>query len=187
MIDLYLVRHGESEANVDGTFPHDTVSLTEKGLAQAELLGGLLTNRASGSVRVLSSPLLRAVGTAKPAVEKLGVPLELEPLLRERDYGPMAGSEVGTWKSGDAYIRQPGGELVLTSALGVESIASMAERARLFLEKLASNHVSGTVIAVSHGSFIRTLLACIDGVDPLEAASLVPQIANATFARRLLK
>lgn len=109
---IYLIRHGQSEANRDGLLVgHLDVDLTDVGVAQATALSGQL----DGVVRVLSSPLLRARRTAELAVPD--VALEIEPAFIEMNYGELEGQtlrEVGaaTWRTlqDDHEWRVPGGE-----------------------------------------------------------------------------
>ena len=64
-MDLYIIRHGESQGNVG----HDVENpeLTELGRKQAELLALRLRNIRFDAI--LSSPLKRAVQTASPLSE----------------------------------------------------------------------------------------------------------------------
>lgn len=62
--------------------PHADIPLTVKGRLQAVELVKLLPVRPA---RVLSSPFLRAVDTARPYAESTAAGVEVEPLLREFD------------------------------------------------------------------------------------------------------
>ena len=63
---LYLVRHGESECNVQRRlYGRTDCSLTEKGCRQAREAGEKL--RGTGIGRCISSPLIRAAETARLA------------------------------------------------------------------------------------------------------------------------
>ena len=72
---LILVRHGESLANRAGTFDgHADAALTELGREQARMAGALLASLGLGHVRLLSSPLQRAMHTA----EQIGAALRVD-------------------------------------------------------------------------------------------------------------
>ena len=61
---LWLVRHGETDANVAGLYSgHTPTPLTEKGIAQAQTLGTLLRNVSFDNV--LCSELERARHTTR--------------------------------------------------------------------------------------------------------------------------
>ncbi len=87
---LYIVRHGQTSWNLSGRAQgHTDIPLDPTGLLQAEALG-----RSFAGVhidRVLSSDLLRAVGTAEPIACVTGASLELRTDLRERSFGSWEG------------------------------------------------------------------------------------------------
>lgn len=83
---VFLVRHGESSSNAGGvTMPHALIPLTALGRQQAIDLVERLPARPVHPVRVFASPFVRAMDTAKPYAERMGVSVELEPLLQEFD------------------------------------------------------------------------------------------------------
>lgn len=71
---IYLVRHGESEANVNKALGMEradhTIGLTERGLKQAAGVADWLNERV-GTARVWTSPYLRARQTAQVIYDKL--------------------------------------------------------------------------------------------------------------------
>jgi len=88
---LLLIRHAESEGNRAGIFTATPfVPLTTRGEEQALAAADWL--RASHApVHVVSSPFTRARQTAAIIAGVLGVPIQVEDDLRERDYGRLAG------------------------------------------------------------------------------------------------
>jgi len=83
---LWLIRHGETEANVAGLYSgHAPTPLTPKGLAQAQTLGGLLSEVLFD--RVLCSALERAQQTAERVLERREITIETTPLLNEMFFG----------------------------------------------------------------------------------------------------
>ena len=84
---VYLFRHGETEWSRSGQHTGTTdLPLLPEGEEAARELGDILQNRAFE--RVLASPLQRARRTAELA----GLTdIEVEPLLREWDYGAYEG------------------------------------------------------------------------------------------------
>lgn len=153
---LVLVRHGETEANAERRLLGRAQSpLTERGLAQARALRGLL-----GPVgRLVSSPLDRAVHTA----EALGLepPVEVDGRWVEVDYGVYDGERLGdvpaeVWRQWrrDPGFRPPGGE----------SLAELGSRVRgaceeLFGEDAAGARAASDVVVVSHVSPIKAAVA----------------------------
>jgi len=83
---LWLIRHGETEANVAGLYSgHTPTPLTPKGLAQAQILGKLLSEVPFD--RVLCSALERAQQTAGHVLERREITIETTPLLNEMFFG----------------------------------------------------------------------------------------------------
>lgn len=70
---LYFVRHGEPDYATD--------HLLESGRLQAELVSNRLVK--SGVDAIYSSPMGRAVETARPTAEKTGLPIEILPWAYE--------------------------------------------------------------------------------------------------------
>ncbi|HEX9945167.1 MAG TPA: histidine phosphatase family protein [Thermoanaerobaculia bacterium] len=84
---LYIIRHAEP------AYPED--ALTARGHRQAQDLAGRLA--AAGVERVYSSPLNRAVETARPTAERLGVGIGVEPWMREIEHWWIPGGPEGEW------------------------------------------------------------------------------------------
>ncbi len=68
MQNLYLVRHGESQANADEeiykSIPDHRIALTDKGQTQAAFAGKELNYTLQGSTRIVHSPWLSAKRSA---------------------------------------------------------------------------------------------------------------------------
>ena len=83
---LYLVRHGESECNVQRRlYGRTDCSLTEKGCRQAREVGEKLAGEHIDLC--ISSPLIRAAETARLALAGRSVRIELDDGLMEQDMG----------------------------------------------------------------------------------------------------
>ena len=93
---ILLIRHGETPSNAARIVQTPDTPLSARGREQAQRLA---TRLASLSVAgILASDLARAVQTAEPARAATRAPLELEPLLQERNFGDVRGtpySELG--------------------------------------------------------------------------------------------
>jgi broad specificity phosphatase PhoE len=81
---ILWVRHGQSTWNVlDRMQGHElSPPLTDLGLEQAARAAQSLTE--AGAVRLLSSPATRALETAEIISARLGLEVEIEPLLLEK-------------------------------------------------------------------------------------------------------
>lgn len=128
---LYVARHGETSWNVqDRVCGLTDVELTERGRAQAKEL-----SKAVGKLHVdliLASPLKRAVETGRIIAEENGIPIELEELLVEQNYGIYEGTDRRNPdflanKRNFAY-RYPGGESMMQVAYRVYPICPALRR-----------------------------------------------------------
>ncbi|AXR05092.1 2,3-diphosphoglycerate-dependent phosphoglycerate mutase [Salinimonas sediminis] len=95
MYKLVLIRHGESQWNLENRFTgwHD-VDLTEAGVVQATNAGKLLKDAGFEFDLAYTSVLLRAIKTLNIALEEMGqhyLPVERHWRLNERHYGALTG------------------------------------------------------------------------------------------------
>ena len=154
MTTILLARHGETDWNREGRIQGVAdVPLSAAGREQADELAAALGARPIGAV--YSSDLRRAVETAEPLAERLGVQVRRTPALRERDFGANEGriaaevaaelgKEVGTaWLHPDE--RHPGGE----------SMREVYERVAAFLDHLLRDPPSDQIALVTSGGPIR--------------------------------
>ncbi len=158
-MELYLVRHGETESNKQKRYQGWTESpLSEKGLRQAEN-AGLFLSRMEVSA-VYSSDLNRAVNTAQVIGAARGLKPKVTPLLREIHFGEWEGltfeeiekswgHQISSWLDDPFHKAAPGGE----------TLEKVCQRMRIFLEEVSGIHQDGDrLVAVSHGGSIRALL-----------------------------
>jgi len=78
---VYIVRHGETESNLNRIHQSDSAKLTKRGLEEAKLL----SERVAGFKvdKILTSPILRAINTAEVISEMSKVSFEVNDLLKE--------------------------------------------------------------------------------------------------------
>ena len=108
MTTLLLVRHGETDWNAEGRLQgHTDTPLNDYGRRQAAALGEDLAG--DGIDAVYSSDLARARETAEIVAGRLGLPVVLEPGLREKNWGSWEGltPRSATRSSTSASRRRP--------------------------------------------------------------------------------
>jgi broad specificity phosphatase PhoE len=171
-LEIYLVRHGETEWSRFGRHTGSTdLPLTVHGEHQAASLKDRLKTIHFDAV--YSSPLQRAKRTAEIA----GLSnLTLTPLLREVDYGEYEGK---TTK--EIQESRPGWDLYKDGSPGGETPAQMLARARDFISVAAK--VKGRVLAFSHGHFLRTVAIAWMGLDVEAAGALYLDVATISIVR----
>ncbi|MDX8145667.1 histidine phosphatase family protein [Lentzea sp. BCCO 10_0061] len=148
---IVLVRHAQSVLPRLGEPDDDQRPLAPAGLAAAEALVDRLAAYAPAAV--LSSPLLRAVQTVRPAADALGLAVTTWPSLREWESGLVPSAD---WETPYAYSwAHPG----FAHGAG-ESLDAVTVRAGKALARMGEEYPDATVLVGSHGTFLtRALIA----------------------------
>jgi broad specificity phosphatase PhoE len=161
-MELYLVRHGETEwSRARRHTGRSDLPLSPVGEAEAKALGDHL--RGLEVDRVLSSPLHRATATATLA--GFGDRLELTDALLEFDYGEYEGLT-----SPQIRAIRPGWDLFRDGCPGGETVEAATERVRPLVEELVA--ADGRSLLFGHGHLLRILAACFLGLPPEAARHL---------------
>ena len=159
---LLLIRHGETPYNAQQlTLGREDVPLTERGRRQAEALAAALASAGSRRINaVYASPLRRAIDTATPIAEALGLPVQVEDGLIEMDVGELDGQPFEKVREHypdflRLWFSDQLGEAVMP---GGECLRDVQERAWSSVAGFCERHADETVAAVSHNFVILTLL-----------------------------
>jgi broad specificity phosphatase PhoE len=159
---LVIVRHGETEWSRTSRHTGRTdIPLTDAGREGARELAATLSGRTF--TRVLSSPLTRAVETARLA--GFGDRVELDDDLREWDYGVYEGRT-----RVDIAKEIPGWTVWSKPIIGGETLDELGERADRVIAALLPT--GGDVLLFSHGHFLRVLAARWIEAAPVTASRL---------------
>ena len=163
MARLVLLRHGESQWNLENRFTGWVdVPLSPRGIQEAKDAGVKL--RSFTFDRAFTSVLARANETLRLALEAIGqtgIPVEKDKALNERMYGELQGlnKDETAKKYGDAQVkiwrrsydvRPPGGE----------SLKDTAERVLPYYEGTIKPHLlkGDTILVAAHGNSLRALI-----------------------------
>jgi broad specificity phosphatase PhoE len=161
-MEILMVRHGESEANILQEFSNRSLKhpLTERGISQTTALAQTLADRKIQ--KIYSSPILRAQQTSMILAEQFHVEIEIEPALREFDVGIYEGrSDEDAWvKYRDvvqAWIHDEKFEEKLEHG---ESFVDQVDMFEPFLKKIVETYtdIDDAIMLVSHGGLIRCML-----------------------------
>jgi probable phosphoglycerate mutase len=153
---LFLIRHGESVAQVEGFFSgHDTCKgLSELGRRQVEALHDRL--KRTGEIHadvLLTSILPRAIETASIIAPAIGC----DDIVQDCDLCEIhAGEAEGlTWDQvGERYPRERF-EFDSTPIPRAETWQQFNERVARTLKRYAEAHVDRTIVAAVHGGIIE--------------------------------
>jgi len=163
MTRIFLARHGQTGWNVGS----DTgerfrgridLPLDDTGLAQAHALAERLADQPI--VAVYSSPLKRAMETAQPAAQQLGLPVQPLPGIIDINYGDWQGlspAEVARaypdlyprWLETPHQVRLPNGE----------SLRQVRLRGVAALKEVGGRHESQAILLVAH-QVVNKVLVC---------------------------
>lgn len=150
---IYIARHGQTQWNVKGKIQGHTDSpLTKEGISQARNLANELKNIKFDAA--YSSDLLRAKKTAQIVALEHELIVKTKKALRERNFGSLEGQG----KNGLAILEELRKQKIPYETRNIESDEKMIERVILLLRELAVAYPGKTVLVVSHGGILRTLL-----------------------------
>jgi 2,3-bisphosphoglycerate-dependent phosphoglycerate mutase len=185
-MDLLLVRHGESEAYVDGQ-PFELVDgqgdppLSADGQEQAKRVCARLAG--AGIEAIYVSTLRRTAQTAAPLAEQAGLALRTEPDLREVHLGDWEGGLFRKMVAeGHPIMQRVGAEERWDLIPGAEPAVDFAARVRGVITRMAASHPGERVAAFTHGGFIGQALAQASGSRPFAFTGA----ANASISRLVI-
>ncbi|HVL82928.1 MAG TPA: histidine phosphatase family protein [Pseudonocardia sp.] len=158
---LVLLRHGQTDFNQAGRMQgHLDSELTPDGAAQAAQVAKEVARFAPA--RLVSSDLRRALDTASLVGEACGLPVEVDPRLRETHLGDWQGRSVDeielTWPGAIAVWRAdpswapPGGESRIEVV--ARSLPVVSE-----LDAACDGAGEATAVLVAHGGLIAGLVS----------------------------
>ena len=139
MTTLLVVRHGETDWNAERRWQgHADVPLNDRGREQATALAEQLAGERIDAI--YTSDLSRARVTAEIVGARVGVPVVVDPDLREIDVGSregLVGEIVAPW----------------------DGEASDAHAARILaaVTRIAERHPAGRILVVTHGGSMRRI------------------------------
>lgn len=175
MTRLILIRHGETDWNIEGRWQGQAdVALNQTGWSQAEDMARTLET--VGVSAIYSSDLLRARQTAQVLADATGVPLKIDHRLREIHQGEWQGlliSEIQA-RYAQAYQERQRDPLGIAPP-GGETAAQVRQRVVSATQAILRQHPDETVAVVSHGFALAVLIAHLRG-EPFERVwDLIPE------------
>ncbi len=170
MTEIWFIRHGETDWNRQRRLQGwQDIPLNAAGLAQARALADRLRGETLAFDALYSSDLQRALATAEPVGQALGLRVRPEPGIRERGFGVLEGLDLeridelapaaaAAWKS-----REPGRALD-----GGETLGQFHARVVAAVEDITQRHEGQRLLAFTHGGALDIIWRQASGV-PLDA------------------
>jgi len=155
--ELVCVRHGLTDWNEDGRLlGRIDVGLNDRGRAQAEAAAEVLG--ALPVAAVYSSPQRRTRETAEPIAARLNLDVTVDEGLDEVWLCEAWQGKTVAELRGDEDLERTLDDPMHRGG-SIEPVADVAERAVAAVERIRQLHPGETVVAVSHGDPLRTILA----------------------------
>lgn len=161
---LILARHGETDWNVAEVFRGRLdIELNETGRKQAKLMADYLAGTKFSAV--FSSPLKRALETARAVAARQDIEVTVAPELMDMDFGDWQGLTVNTvrekhpgffsrWLEQPHCLKVPGGE----------SLSNVRERALNLISRITARNESD-ILLVSHRVVGKVLICALLSLD----------------------
>lgn len=166
MTKLYVVRHGETDWNIENRTQgaKNDLPLNDKGKAQAAALAQRFKNIEVDYI--YSSDLKRAYQTAYEISIVKNVKINTDSRLREMNFGiwegltskdiaEKYGSIFEVWRSNPKECSIPDGETLLM----------LQERVLKSIDEIINNHKGKNIVIVSHGITCKVLILSVLGMD----------------------
>lgn len=179
MTNLILIRHGESQWNLENRFTGWVdVPLSPKGEQEAKAAGELLKSYTFD--KAFTSKLQRANNTLAfilQASNQTGIPTEYDQALNERHYGALQGlnkeetakkfgaDQVHIWRR--SYDVPPPADKTELNPEGIsESLKDTAARTLPYWEKKIFPEIKAgkNIIVAAHGNSLRSIVMHLDGL-----------------------
>jgi probable phosphoglycerate mutase len=157
--NIILIRHGETAWNAERRLQgHIDIALNAEGLRQAAATAGALAGEQLDLV--VSSDLQRAAQTADAVARTRAVPVQRDPLLRERCFGGFEGLlyaeieqrfpvEFAAWQARQIDAPMPAG------ARAAETFRQFYQRAVGAIVRWGDTHRGQTLALVAHGGVLE--------------------------------
>jgi probable phosphoglycerate mutase len=186
-LNVIFVRHGETVWHAGNRYAGGSdIPLTERGHAQARALADWAEH--ADLTAIWASPLTRSKDTARHSAARTGLPLGVDPRLRELDFGVAEGltraemrqrfpADLAAFQDDPVANHFPEGEDPLEAG----------ERYLAFLADLKAGHPEGRVLVVGHSTAIRLTLCRVFDLPARDYRRIFPFLANCALNEIVLR
>jgi broad specificity phosphatase PhoE len=165
MVQLFLIRHAESEANrLDLLAGQLDYQLTEKGRNDIALIAQQFYSEHAIDM-IISSPLKRATQTAEAFASLYTIPVITDKRLIEQDIGIFQGKSYAELENDKEYEHDRTKRWEWIPKDG-ESYRTMADRLRSFFEMCIRDFNSKKVLIVTHAVTLRIIRGLLENTLP---------------------
>lgn len=173
---LYVVRHGQTIANKEKVVSGDQESpLTIEGINQGKKLHEKF--KLLKIDLVFSSPLLRAIDTAKLITNKV---VYIDNRLKERNYGLNEGKPIKDTNPDELWDYN-----LNTDKYENEKVKDLIARAKDFINYLKKNYPDKTILVVTHSGLARAIYYTQNEI-PNNGKLNSPELENCGYEKYIL-
>lgn len=181
---ITLARHGRTPWHEGNRYTGSSdIGIDDVGRAQAEVLAAHAKEHPPAAL--FASDLLRSRQTAAAVADVTGLDVQVDPRLRELDFGHAEGRTLAEVRADDpeaaaAFVRDP----VAHHLPGGEHPEAAADRAEQALREIAARHPDQHVLVVCHNTLMRLVVCRLTGI-PLRAYRTVLRGPDPTATTQL--
>lgn len=167
MLKLYLIRHGETKWNCESkTQGCSNIGLSKLGLVQVQQLANKFKKSKEDYAKIYTSDLDRCYLTAKAIGRELEVEIEVDKDLREMSFGDWEGLKLKEIQQSYSkeYLKwrtEPYNAIIPRG----EDLKTVQTRCLNSVQNILKKYDDGSIIIVSHGIAIKTILLGILKLD----------------------
>lgn len=186
MITLYVIRHGQTEWNTEGRMQgHTNVQLNQTGHEQAKIAAEELKDITFDII--ISSPLDRAIDTAKHINAFKNVPIIINDKLIERSFGDLEGKTSADLSNINFSIMELLDYYKNYNKYNVETMKDLFIRMEEFIKNLKKDyHDENKTILISTHNGIAQVLDVILNKLPKTTNLLDVSFKNCEYRRYLI-
>ena len=182
---IIFLRHAQAKNNVERILAGRTEGfpLTQAGLQQAEKIAKFLKPLEISTI--YSSPIERAMNTAKIAAKNLNLEVKTDPRLTEIEMGMFSGMfyEDMFTKYGNVFLKFYQDNPIIEEN-GVETFSNVKKRVLDIVNYCSKEHKGQNVLLVTHMDPIKAMLSTILHLKPESLYELIIQNASLTILKK---
>ena len=182
---IIFLRHAQAKNNVERILAGRTEGfpLTQTGLQQAEKIVKFLKPLEISAI--YSSPIERAINTAKIAAKNLNLEIKTDPRLTEIDMGMFSGMfyEDMFTKHGNVFLKFYQDNPIIEKN-GVEPFSNVKKRVLDMVDYCSKEHKGQNVLLVTHMDPIKAMLSTILHLKPESLYELIIRNASLTILKK---
>ena len=173
MVRIILIRHGETQWNIEGRYQgQEDTHLSERGLKQGHLVAEGLKNTPIDLA--ISSPLERSYMTCSFCAQLHHIPVAKDDRLLEINHGDWEGKladeiEATYPEAFHQWHTQP--QLVQMPGKGGETLEDVRRRARAAFDEYAQKYDGKTILVAAHDAVNKAIICDVLGITPLLSLS----------------